>query len=116
MPKPSIELLGVYALPVTDELVRQQAEILYRADLKGRERKEAEQQAREQRTSTVLVEVLVRNRDKRFDRADFVQPRVRVPSDSWQTAWEETYLTVDGESRMEASRPDPPKAKDIRVA
>lgn len=50
--QPSIEVLGVYSLPVTDDLVREQTDILYGEDLAGTQRRDAERQAREQLEST----------------------------------------------------------------
>ncbi len=116
MPKVHIEVLGVYALPVTTALPRDQIDILYGSDLTGKARRDAERQCREQLESTVLVEVLLRGRDKRFDVADFCQPRPGVPRDSWQVAWAEAYLSLDGESLLVERWADPPTAKDFRVA
>jgi hypothetical protein len=73
MPQASIDVLGVYSLPVTKDLLREQMDILYRSALTGDERRDAEGRCREQLESTVLVEVLVRNRDKRFNARDFSQ-------------------------------------------
>lgn len=116
MPEPTIQVLGVYALPVTEELLQEQTDILYGASLTGEVRQQAEQKCREQLQSTVLVEALVRNRDERFKAGDFCQPIDGVEPGSWQVAWAEAYLTLDGESRLEARRLDPPEAKDFRVA
>jgi hypothetical protein len=66
--------------------------------------------------STVLIEVLVRNRDKRFTVADFSQPQEGVPRDSWQVAWAEAYLTEDGKELLVERWADAPKADTLRVA
>src|SRR5919201_3852003 len=116
MPEPTIQVLGVYALPVTKELLQGQTDILYGAHLTGEARRQAEQQCREQLESTVLVEALVRDRDDQFRAGDFCQPREGVAEESWQVAWAEAYLSLDGESRLNARWPDPPEAKDLRVA
>src|SRR5438552_8541112 len=89
MAQPTIEILGVYSIPVTKELLREQTDILYGADLASTKRREAECQCREQLESTVLIEVLVRDRDERFKVGDFSQPRDGVPRDNWQMAWAE---------------------------
>jgi hypothetical protein len=116
MPDPTIKVLGVYALPVSEELLKEQTDILYGAKLKGAARQEAERRCREQLTSTVMIEALVQNRDDRFRTGDFAQPQAGVPRDSWQVAWAEVYLSVDGETRLEPLWPDPPTDKDFRVA
>jgi hypothetical protein len=110
-------VLGVYALPVTAELLREQTDILYGAGLTGEARQWAERSCREQLASTVLVEALVRGRDGRFQPGDFCQPRDGVARDNWQVAWAEAYLTTDGQSRLEDPRwGEPPETEDFRVA
>ena len=116
MAQPTIEFLGVYSLPVTNDLLREQTDILYGSDLAGAERRDAERQCREQLESTVLVEVLVRNRDKRFNLGDFSQPQHGVPRDNWQVAWAEAYLSEDGEELLVERWGDAPKADAFRVA
>jgi hypothetical protein len=116
MPGPTIQVLGVYALPVTKELLQMQTDLLFGADLTGEARQEAERKCREQLLSTVLVELLVRHRDDRFQSSDFCQPRDGVEENRWQVAWAEAYLSLDGESRLEARWPDQPDANDFRVA
>jgi hypothetical protein len=116
MPEPTIQVLGVYALPVTEELLQEQTNILYGANLTGDARQQAERKCREQLDSTVLIEALVRDRDDRFKTDHFCQPLDGVDRDSWQVAWAEAYLSLDGESRLEVRWPDVPEAKDFRVA
>jgi hypothetical protein len=116
MPEPTVQVLGVYALPVTKELLEEQTNILYGANLTGDARRQAERQCREQLASTVLVEALVRDRNDRFQAGDFCQPRDGEERDSWQVAWAVAYLSLDGESRLEARWPDAPEVKDFRVA
>jgi hypothetical protein len=116
MPDPTIKVLGVYALPFSEELLKEQTDILYGADFQGAARRQAEEQCREQLTTTVLIETLVENRDDRFRASDFTQPQAGVPRDNWQVAWAEVYLSVDGESRSEPSRRQSATIKDFRVA
>jgi len=116
MAQPTIDVLGIYSLPVTKELLREQMDILYGAELSGAERTDAERQCRVQLESTVLVEVLVRNRDGRFDVGDFSQPQVGVQRDKWQVAWAEAYLSEDGETLLVERWSDPPNAECFRVA
>jgi len=116
MAQPTIEVLGVYSVPVTNDLLRQQTDILYGSDLAGAERRDAECQCREQLESTVLVEVLVCNRDKRFNVGDFGQPQDGVPRDNWQVAWAEAYLSEGGDKLLVERWSDAPKAESFRVA
>jgi hypothetical protein len=116
MPEPTIQVLGVFALPVTEELLQEQTDLLYGASLTDESHQEAERKCLEQLLSTVLVEVLVRDRDDRFRVDDFCQPLEGKEQCRWQAAWAEAYLSLDGESRLETRRPDPPEAKDFRVA
>lgn len=116
MPQPSIEVLGVYSIPVTKELLREQTDLLYGSDLLDHERQDAERQCHEQLKSTVLVEVFVHNRDERFDVGDFVQPQHGMPRENWQAAWAEAYLSEDGEELMVERWGEPPKADSFRVA
>jgi hypothetical protein len=112
MPEPTIQVLGVYALPVTEELLQEQMNILYGEDLKGDDLRQAKRRCRKQFPSVVLVEALVRDADDRFDAGDFSQPLPGVARDNWQAAWAETYLSLDGESRLD----DPSKVNGFRVA
>jgi hypothetical protein len=111
MPDPSVEVLGVYELRVTDELFREQFEILF-PDVPQNGRDAAEQEIRQQLRSTALVELLVRNSDDRFSVDDFTQPDEDLQPHLWQVAYLEAYLAADGETRMD----DPPDSGDIRVA
>jgi hypothetical protein len=116
MAQPTIEVLGVYSIPVTKELLREQTDILYGTDLAADERRDAEFQCREQLESTVLVEVLVRDRDQRFGVGDFCQPQEGVPRSSWQVAWAEAFLSEDGERLIVERWSNAPEAGSFRVA
>jgi hypothetical protein len=116
MARPTIEVLGVYALPVATKLVREQTDILYGTTLSREARHDAERQCREQLESTVLVETLVRDPDNRFKTDNFCQAQDGVPKSHWQVAWAEAYLSEDGESLLGERRTEQPKAKTFRVA
>lgn len=116
MIKPTVEVLGVYAIPVTKELLREQTDILYGAELAGTERRDAERSCQEQLESTVLVEVLIRGCDERFDIGDFSQPQDGIPRDNWQAAWAEAYLSEDGEGLLVERWGDAPKDGSFRAA
>jgi hypothetical protein len=98
MKGPEIEVLGVYRLPVTEKLFREQFDILYGYRMSKQQRAEAERQCREQLDSVVLIEARVRNRDNRFDVGQFTQSRDGVPVANWQVAYDEAFLSPDGES------------------
>lgn len=113
---PQVEVLGVYRLSVTEELLREQLRILHSHPMSRRERAQAEQACREQLSSSVLVEAMVRNRDDTFDAGEFTQPQRSNPEANWQVAWAEAYLTPDGESLLVDRWSDPPATGDLRVA
>jgi hypothetical protein len=116
MNEPRIEVLGVYRLPVTEELFREQFDILYGYPMSEPERAQAERQCREQLSSVVLVEASVHNRDQTFDVGRFTQPQEGVPEANWQVAWAEAYLTPDGESLAVERWSKPPQSGDLRAA
>jgi hypothetical protein len=116
MDKPRIEILGIYALHVSDELFRKQFDILYGYEMSEKYKLLAEKQCRDQLNSTVLVEVKVMNRDSQFDVSHFTQPINNVPKDNWQTAWAEAYLCPDGESLIVERWSSAPKSGDLRIA
>lgn len=116
MAEPHVEILGIYRLPVTEELYREQFDSLYDYEMSALERAQAEGECRQQLESTVLIEALVVDRDKRFDAGDFTQPDPDEPEGAWQVAWAEAYLTLDGESLLVERWSDPPKTGDLRVA
>lgn len=123
MREPGIEVLGVYRLPVTEELFREQFDILHGEQFEGlfgrmskKKRAEAERQVREQLNSVVLIEAVVHERDDRFDVGEFTQPRDGVPKENWQAAYDEAFLSADGESLAVERGEPPPTPGDLRVA
>lgn len=116
MGKPFIEVLGVYRLPLTEELFQEQFKILYDYPMTPAERAQAERRCRDQLSSVVLIEVLVHNRDHRFDVGHFTQPQDGVPESNWQAAYAEAFLTLDGEAYVEDRWSGPPDSGDLRIA
>ena len=116
MPGPRIEILGVYRLAVTEELFREQFDNLFGSPKWARKRAEAERLCREHFDSAVLIEALVSNRDDRFHLVDFTQARIGEPEGSWQVAWAEAFLSLDGESLLVERGSDPPDAEPLRLA
>jgi hypothetical protein len=113
--KPSIEVLGIYRIQVTESLFEEQFEILYSFEMDVEERREAERACREQLDSTVLVELIVTNPDKQFDVGAFTQPDPGLPKENWQAPYLETFLSLDGESLADENDAAPLKDK-LRVA
>ncbi len=116
MTEPTVEALGVYRLPVSDELFEEQFTILYGYDIPEEDRIAAVRQCRDQLSSVVLVEALVTNRDSRFSVSDFTQPREGLLKDDWQAAWAEAYLAPDGESLLVERWGSLPDESSFRVA
>ena len=116
MPRPTISILGIFRLPVTDELVAEQCDVLYGRLKKKSRRYIAEQLCRKQLSSTVIVELLVENRDSTFRTSEFKQPVDDQPEENWQVAWAEAYLTSDGESLLVPRWDGPPDSEKLRVA
>ncbi len=114
MTRPRIDVLGVYKLPVTDDLVSEQCDILY-VPASDEDRATGIAETRKLLNSVVLVEALVRDRDKRYDVADFTQPYDNLHRSNWPAAYSEVYLSLDGESVIEITWPTPPEG-DLRVA
>ena len=114
MTEPSIAVLGVYRLNVTDDLVAEQKSVVH-GDRGGRD---ADDEAcRAQLEATVLVEVLVENADGRFDVGDFCQPDAEVGREEWQVAWAEAFLDADGQELIqERWAASVPVVRSFRVA
>ena len=88
MAEPWIEVLGVYRLRATDELIRDRIQYSYGLDTVASKesRMVAEQECREYLESIVLIEALVHNRDERFAVGDFAQRVEGGLRDNWQGA------------------------------
>jgi hypothetical protein len=114
MTEPTIKVLGVYRLNVTDELVREQQSILHGENDRVASCETLERQIREQLNSVVLLEALVLHRDEHFDMGDFTQPQIGIPRDRWQAPWAESYLSLDGTSLVVGRWSTPTPA--VRVA
>jgi hypothetical protein len=118
MPNPSVEVLGVYQVRATDELIRDRIESSCPPEtVATREgRAAAEQECRKDIESIVLVEARIQNRDERFDIGDFTQRVDGLARDNWQAAYAEAFLTPDGEAlAAERWTPDIPPG-DLRIA
>lgn len=62
------------------------------------DRQEWEDDLRRHMDDAAVFEVQVTNPDARFRISDFFQADPSRPKDQWQSAWDETFLTADGET------------------
>lgn len=117
MPKPTAEVLGVYRLQVTAQLLRQQFDLLYNYPMSAALQQQMKQHCRRQLESVVLIEVLVQNRDVHFHMCDFTQEQDGLPRDRWQAAYAEAFLTPTGKKlQVKRNGELPPDVIDFRVA
>ena len=102
-----VKVLGVYRVECTEQLLREAVELKY--DLSDpADRPQAEAQAREEIESAVLIELLVPPPNKEFDIGKLTQD-ARTDGNN-QVAWDEHFLTDDGERIIPASWPQHPKS------
>jgi hypothetical protein len=80
------------------------------------DRKEWDDHLRHHMDDAAVLEVLVTNPDARFDIGKFIQPDPARPENFWQVAWNEKFLTSDGETLIELDRTQKlPSASQYRV-
>lgn len=107
-----VEIIGVYSLPVTDDLISTQTGELYDAPSASQV-----EQVRQQLRSTVLVEALVTDADAEFNIGDFAQEDPALPRENWQAPYAEALLTPDGEGLLVRRWGSlPPSTSNFRVA
>jgi hypothetical protein len=81
------------------------------------DRKEWEEHLRHHMDEAAVFEVMVTNPDASFDIGKFVQPNPSQSEDYWQVAWNEKFLTPDGETLIKLDRTQKlPDAPQYRVA
>jgi hypothetical protein len=116
--EPSVEVLGVYRVRATDELIQDRIQYSYPPpDARTREQHLAlERECREYLESIVLVEALIRDRDQRFDVGDFTQRVGGATRQDWQVAYAEAFLAPDGESLAARRWSSQVPPGDLRVA
>lgn len=84
--------------------------------LSEEDRREQEEDLRRHMDDAAAFEVLVTNPDEKFSIADFIQADPSRPKEHWQVAWDETFLTADGETVIETDyKQRLPAAKQYRV-
>lgn len=94
---PSVEVIGVHSIPLSEELLRAAYEARHEgSELSDTARVEAERVIRDELSSTVLVELWVRDRDRCLFAGDFGQSEGdRVQPDD-AVAYDEHFLSDDG--------------------
>lgn len=84
--------------------------------LSDEDRQELEDNLRRYMDDAAVVEVLVTNPDARFNPHDFAQVDPSDPKNHSEMAWNETFLTADGETVIETDyKQRLPAAKQYRV-
>ncbi|MGL9620585.1 hypothetical protein QRQ56_21415 [Bradyrhizobium sp. U531] len=84
--------------------------------LTDEDRQEWQDDLRRHMDDAAVFEVQVTNPDVGFRMADFVQADPSRPWEQWQVAWDETFLTADGETVIEIDRGRKlPEARQYRV-
>lgn len=66
-----------------------------------KDRREREDRLRHHMDDAALFEVMVTKSDATFNVGKFIQPNPRQTEDFWQVAWNEKFLTPDGETLIE---------------
>jgi hypothetical protein len=84
--------------------------------LTDEDRQDWEDHLRHHMDDAAMIEVLVSNPDTKFDVGGFIQPNPSQGENFWQVAWNEKFLTPDGEKLLELDRKSKlPDTKQYRV-
>lgn len=103
MSEPAIEIVGLY-LPAKDQARCERLVEERLSELQGippDRLKEIEEELRQHLAEVALIEVLVTNADHRFRLEDFLQAHPLQPKGQWMAAWQEVFLSADGETLLE---------------
>ncbi len=115
---PEVIVIGVHPLDYSDELFDQAVTAdhgLIALNPDRNQREFADFVTRKSLRSIVLVEMLVRNRDKTMYMGDFGQSSGEVLGPRDPVAYEEVFLSLDGTQRV-ADYLDQVRTPDVRVA
>ena len=106
--KPDIELLGAYRVENTKDLFKKAWDTKFGGIKLGEKQKQdAKRFLRQELSSIVLIEVIVKNHDQDFDVGDFLQ------EESDQVAYDEAFLSIDGSEVI--SRFNQPNKTELRI-
>ena len=94
---PEVEIIGVYPLQVTPELIEEAFDLKYGGiELDSAARREAERAVREELSSVVLVEVSIKGCTDHLDVGHFGQSDRATLGPNDQVAYDEVFLSEDG--------------------
>jgi hypothetical protein len=80
------------------------------------DQEEEEEKLRSHMDEAAVIEVMVTNPDASFDIGKFIQPDPAKSERFWQVAWNEKFLTPDGETLIELNRTQKfPTASQYRI-
>jgi hypothetical protein len=116
MPVPAIEVLGVYRLAVTPELVREAVAKLAPPGCPPGERAVMEELVGDEMASTVLFEVRIARTGGAPNLGSFKQPDYEIDPEKYQVAYDPVFLSLDGESVVSRGDAPPPEAAEYRCA
>ena len=91
--KPSIQPIAVYEVPCDAAPIRKELDSFYESE--GLLAETAEYRAR--LLPVVRIEVVVSGADERFDVGDFTQEMELADEEIWQVAYDEAFLSPDGQ-------------------
>ncbi len=113
---PSVEIVGVHPIELSEPLLREAYGIRYGSqDLGDRDRAEAERNIADDLARTVLVEVCIRGRDRAFFLGDFGQSHADIVQPDDSVAYDEQFLNDDGTNIVGAVL-EKVRGPDVRVA
>ncbi len=115
---PQVKVIGVHPIETTEELIDQaitQRHGLVALDPDPARRAWADFEARQRLRSVVVVEMLVMGHDRRMYMGDFGQSASGELGDDDAVAYDEVFLSPDGEARV-ADFLDQVTTADVRVA
>ena len=92
--KPLIQPIAVYAVPVDAAPIRKELDVFYESE--GLLAETAAYRAR--LIPLALIEVVVSGADERFDVGDFTQEMEFADEEIWQVAYDEAFLSPDGQA------------------
>lgn len=115
---PQVTIIGVHPIETTDELLDEaitQRHGLVALDPDPARRAWADFEARQRLRSIVVVEMLIAGHDRQMYMGDFGQSATGALGDDDAVAYDEVFLSPDGEERV-ADFLDQVKTADVRVA
>jgi hypothetical protein len=115
--QPNLEVLGVYIPSADRGRLRQfiQGCLERYSDVPVARLREIEESYAVSLDEVVLIDVLVLYPDQRFSVGAFTQPDPKLDPGYWKVAWDEVFLTTDGEAKIDCSSFETPHLPSYRV-